>query len=229
MTTVDVGDAFELVFTTTPGATVRRSWYDPDLNPVYELEPIEENPDNSGRFPATFQADRNGYWKVLVTVSGTAVAVQEHWIYARPVPAVRPLAVLGHVAEQFGAMTPAQEGLTNTLLRAASALVRSTYPTVDAQIASGQLDPEVVALGVTNMVLRVLRNPKGLRAETIGPFSFTYDTSQAAGELVISPNEAAVFTPVTAAAAAASAIGTVRIGAGMAPPARTSGRYRGGW
>lgn len=229
MTTVDVGDAFELVFTTVPGATVRRSWYDPQDVPVYELDPIEEDPVGSGRFPATFQATHSGYWKVLVTVSGLAVAVQEHYVYARAVPAIRPLAVLGHVAEQYGTLTPAQEGLVNTLLRAASALVRSHYPTIDAQIAAGQLDPEVVALGITNMVLRVLRNPKGLRAQTVGPFSFTYDTTQAAGELVISANEAAVFTPVTAAAAAVSAVGTVRIGAGMAPPVRSPRRYRGGW
>ncbi len=228
MTTVDVGDAFELVFTTVPGATVRRSWYGPDEVPEYELDPIEEDPVNSGRFPATFQASTQGYWKVLVTVTGTATAVQEHWVYARGIPAIRPLAVLGHVAEQFGAMTPAQEGLTNTLLRAASALVRSHYREIDAQIAAGLLDPDTVALGVTNMVLRVLRNPKGLRAQTIGPFSFTYDVTQAAGELVISANESAMFSPVTAAAASASAIGMVRIAAGMAPQNCRRG-YRGGW
>ncbi len=225
MTTVDVGDAFELVFTTVTGATVLRSWYDPDDTPIVELEPIVEFPAGTGRYPYTFQATRAGTWTARVTVSGTATAVEEHHVYARAVPAVKPLAVVGHVTEQFGALSAAQEGLTKALLRAASKLVRAQFPNVDAQLASGALDPDVVALAATNMVLRVLRNPRGLRGQTIGPFSYTYDTSLAAGELVIGPNEQAVLSPVTAAA---SAIGSVRIRAGMAPPIRGRG-YRGGW
>ena len=52
---------------------------------------------------------------------------------------------------------------------------------LDADITAGLLDPELAALTVANMVLRVLRNPSGLRAETTGPFSRTYDTTAAAG------------------------------------------------
>ncbi len=227
MTAVDVGDAFELVFTTTPGATVERSWYNPSDVPVFELEEVEENPAMSGRLPPTFQATSAGLWKALVTVSGAATAVEEHYVFARPIPSVKPLAVLGHVAEQFGTLTAAQEGLTKALLRAASALVRSQFPDVDQQIADGLLDAEVVALAVTNMVLRVLRNPSGLRSQTIGPFSFTYDTTLAAGALVIGPSEAGMLTPpAVAAASAAYAIGTARITAGMAPPRR---RRTCGW
>lgn len=228
MTAVDVGDAFELVFTTTPGATVERSWYDPSDVAVFEDDPVDEHPDGSGRYPSTFQATVSGLWTARVHVTGTATAFEEHHVYARQVPAVKPLAVLGHVAEQFGTLTPAQEGLTKALLRAASALVRSQFPDVDEQIASGLLDPDVVALAVTNMVLRVLRNPSGLRSQTIGPFSYTYDTTLAAGALVIGPAEVGMLTPVTvAAASAAFAIGTARITPGMAPSKR---RRRGcGW
>lgn len=224
MTTVDVGDAFELTFTTATGATVRHSWYNPADLPVYELQPIVENPVGSGRYPQVFQADESGLWTVRVVVTGTATAQEEHYVYARPVPAEKPLAVLGHVVEQFGALTTAQEGLTNALLRAASKMIRARIPALDEMLADGRLDPDLVALAVTNMVLRVLRNPGGLRAETVGPFSRTYDTTYAAGLLVLTKDEAAILTPTVTAANAVSPIGTARIVPGLAP-----GRRHGGW
>lgn len=217
MTTVDVGDAFELVFTTVPGATVAVSWYDPDDQPVVELEPTDENPVGSGRFPYTFQTDRPGTWTARVTVTGLTNAVEEHYVYARPIPSIKPLAVLGHVVEQFGTMTAAQEGLTNALLRAASAMVRARYPVLDTMLADGRLNPDLVALAVTNMVLRVLRNPAGLRAESIGPFSRAYDTTYAAGLLVFSKDEAALLTPIKTADTAITPIGTATLRAGLAP------------
>jgi hypothetical protein len=55
---------------------------------------------------------------------------------------------------------------------------------------------DLVALAVTNMVLRVMRNPGGLRAETVGPFSRTYDTTYAAGLLVITGDDEALLNPV---------------------------------
>ena len=71
------------------------------------------------------------------------------------------------------------------------------------------------------MVLRVLRNPDGLRSETVGPFSTTYDTSVAAGLLAITADDLSGVTPtqvdpagITGWAPAA----TIRATAGMAPP-----------
>lgn len=227
MTTVDVGDAFEIVFTTAPGATVFRSWFDPADFQVGLAEQIAEYPVGTGNFPYTFQATWPGVWTARVNVSGTATAVEEHHVFARALPGEKPLAVLGHITEQFGDLTAAQEGLTKSLLRAASKLVRSMHPGIDRLVAAGSLDAEVVALGVTNMVLRVLRNPKGLRAETIGPFSRTFDTSVAAGELVITAGETALFTAVVEATPVAP-VGTIRLASGLMPPV-PSGVYRGGF
>lgn len=226
MTAVDVGDAFELTFATAPGATVTASWYDADLAPVFEDQAVTEVPDGSGLFPRVFVGTGPGFWRVLFTASGAATTQDEQWVRVRAVGGQPPLAVLGDVSALFGGMTAAQEGLTKYLLRAASALVRSRFPTVDAQVSSGVLNPDVVALAVTNMILRVLNNPNGLRAQTIGPFSYTYDTSVAAGLLVLGGDEEVVFTPVSTTATAAGAFGTVRIQAGMAPSAR---RRRRGW
>lgn len=218
MTTVDVGDAFEIVFTTATGATVRRSWYDPDGQPVVELEPVAEYPPGSGKYPYVFQATAPGVWTARVTVTGTATGVEEHHVYARAVPEVKPLAVVGHVVEQFGALTPAQETLTKSLLRAASAMIRGRFPAVDTLIAAGRLNPDLVALAVTNMVLRVLRNPAGLRSETIGPFSRSYDTKYAAGLLVLGEDELPLLTPTAVVTSLASPVGTIMLRPGMAPP-----------
>lgn len=219
MTTVDVGDAFELTFTTVTGATVRRSWYDPDDVPVVELEPIPEDPPGSGLYPYVFQCTVAGMWTVRVTVSGAAVAVEEHYVFARAVPAEKPLAATGHVAEQFGALSGDQETLVKSLLRAASAMIRARIPTVDTMISDGRLNPELVALAATNMVLRVLRNPSGLRSEAIGPFSRAYDTKYAAGQLVLGAEELGLLTPVIIDPALVPfPVGTAWLRPGLAPP-----------
>jgi hypothetical protein len=220
---VDVGDAFELTFTTVTGATVTVSWYDPDLQSVFEGAAVSEAPTGSGKYPRTFVADSPGLWHAVFTASGTATAVEDFWVRALPLTGLPPLATLGEVADQFGTMTEAQEGLARSLLRAASKLVRQRVPAVDANIAAGRLDPEVVGLAVVNMVLRVMRNPRGLRSETTGPFSVTYDSATAAGQVVISGDDLLIFTPTPKSAA--GAVGTIWV-----TPALGYGYGRGhGW
>ncbi len=218
MTSVDVGDAIELTFTTTPGATVTVTWLDPDQATVLDAVDVDENP--AGRYTYTFLPTAPGTWTALFTASGTATAVERLYVRAAAVTGPPPLAVVGDVARQYGTLTAAQEGLTAALLRAASSLVRAQFPAVDTLIAAGRLDPDVVALGVTNMVLRVLRNPSGLRSETIGPFSRTYDTEGAAGQLTITAADATMFSPPvdTTGAAALYGVGTVMMRPGLAPP-----------
>lgn len=216
MSSIDVGDAIELTFTTASGATVEVTWLDPDEASVFEDQPVAEAPPGSGKFPFTFLPTRAGTWTALFTASGAATAVERHYIRASPITGPPPLAVVGDVTNQFGTLTPAQEGLTNALLRAASKLVRSRFTQIDANLAAGLLDPDVVALAVTNMVLRVLRNPGGLRSETIGPFSRSYDTGDAAGLLAITDQERSMLTPVRPGAAVA--VGSIMMRPGLAPP-----------
>jgi hypothetical protein len=227
MTSVDVGDAVELTFATASGADVVYTWLDPDQQPVLEDQPVLEAPTGSGRFPVTFLPGRAGTWTATFTAAGAATAVERYYIRASALTGPPPLAVVGDVAEQYGSLTPAQEGLASALLRAASKMIRARFPAIDTQIAAGSLDPDVVALGPVNMVLRVLRNPNGLRAETVGPFSKTYDTSAAAGQLVLTDDDAALFTPTAVLAAATIGVGTIRVTPGLAPPLRRCGY--GGW
>lgn len=214
---LDVGDAFELTFNTAAGADVTVTWIHEETS-VYEDEPVAESPAASGKFPHTFQVTDAGMWSARFRAEGAASNVETYFVRARAIGGPPPLAAIGDVKDQYGTMTLAQEGLTGSLLRSASALVRSRFPLLATQIAEARLDREVVALGVANMILRVLRNPGGLRSETIGPFSRTYDTGHAAGLLTITVQDAAMFVPVVVPSVAG--IGTVRLAAGLAPPVR---------
>ncbi len=195
---LDVGDAIELTFGTVAGATVTVSWLNPDQVPVIDTEPVTETPAASGKFPYTFVASSPGVWTAEFRASGTTSAVERYYVRATALAGPPPFAAVGDVAAQYGSMTPAEESLAGWLLRAASNMVRARRPLIDQQIAGGIVSGDLVALAVTNMVLRVLRNPAGLRSETVGPFSRSYDTSVAAGLLVFTGDEEQLIEPVGA-------------------------------
>lgn len=216
---VDVGDAIELTFNTVTGADVTATWLDPDLNAVVDAAAVAEVPSGSGKFPYTFLPTLPGVWTARYTASGAATQVESYYVRASAITGPPPLAAVGDVSAQYGALTPAQEGITSWLLRAASKMVRFRFPRTDEWLAAGRLDRDVVALVVANMVLRVLRNPGGLRAETVGPFSRTYDTGNAAGLLTITEEELGLLVPAVVGTSA-YAIGTIRLKPGLAPPPR---------
>lgn len=211
---VDVGDAVEYTFLAETGATVVVSWLAPDGTTFVDDAAVPEAPSGSGKYPYTIVPNAPGMWEALYTVSGTQVGVEKLYLRVVAVTGPGPLATVGEVQAQFGVMSTNQTALTATLVRAASRLVRSRFPRIDAQIAAGVLDPEVVALGVVGMVLRVLRNPQGLRSEAVGPFSRAYDTSAAAGLLVITDNDESMLTPNAARSGRAR---TFMVRAGLAP------------
>jgi hypothetical protein len=215
---VDVGDAFKLTFNSLPGQPVFVDWLNPDQGTVLDQVQVQEDPPASGKFPKTFTADRAGMWTARFYANG---AFEDY--YVRVVSHVGqppPLAAVGDVVAQYGQLTADEATLTRYLLRAASAMIRHRVPNIDALITSGRLDQNVVALAPAAMVLRVLRNPEGLRSETTGPFSRTYDTSAAAGLLVITPDDMANVTPGPIAPTASSwaPAATIRVTPGMAPP-----------
>lgn len=237
MSSVDVGDAVELTFTTAAGATVTASWFGPGVAPAFEDQPVAEA--GPGEFPHTFVPTAAGTWTARFTATGAATNVEEYYVRASAVGGLAPLATVGDVADQEP-LSAAQQALAGRLVKAASQMIRSRFPAIDAHIAGGLLDPEAVALGVTNMVLRVLRNPKGLRGQSVGPFSYTYDVPTAsrattgilaatAGQLVITQAEEAIFTPVLLAQTAAFGVGTIVVRAGLpGSPFQLGGRPLGG-
>lgn len=191
----DVGDAVELTFTTTPGATVTVTWIDPAGTVVLNQTPVAESGATPGDFPWTFLFTVDGVWCARFRGSGTVNTVEEMWLRALPIGGPPPLATLGEVVELYGDMTAAEEQLSKGLLRRASAMVRGRFPDLAARMSAGTLDPMVVGGVVVNMVLRVLRNPDGLRSETVGPFTRSWDTATAAGLLVLSDDDLATLEP----------------------------------
>jgi hypothetical protein len=103
------------------------------------------------------------------------------------------------------------------MLRFASGIVRVRVPSVDARITEGTLDRQLVADVVASMVLRAIRNPTGVRTETVGPVSYTVDSNVAAGYLYLDPAELALLVPP---ASASRALGTMRLHAGLGLPTR---------
>lgn len=97
------------------------------------------------------------------------------------------------------------------LLLVASALIRKSFPDIDARIGRGELDGELAKFVAAQMVLRVLRNPSGVRQETIGPSSISYDPSQASGQLALTPADLDMLAPPLSTLG----IGTARLGAGL--------------
>lgn len=226
----DVGDAFEATFHTTAGATVTVSWFSPAGATVLDAVSVAESTVTPGDFPFTFTLTEAGVWEARWTASGTVTAVERFYVRARAVSGLPPLATVGEVAELYGTMTEAQEQLTAALLRRASEMIRGRRDIAD-RIAAGTLQPDDLAMTAINMVLRVLRNPNGLRAETTGPFSRTYDTSVAAGLLVLADYdlEALEAPERLPDGLAGLGVGTIRVQPGLAPPAHPSGghvRYR---
>jgi hypothetical protein len=104
------------------------------------------------------------------------------------------------------------------LLAAASALVRSRVPDVDARITALTLNEDLVRYTVAEMVARVMRNPEQASSTSTGPFSVSY-----AGPfgLVLTEDDEKVLRGVPESASSAPIVGTVGMGVAMPYPDRT--------
>ncbi len=118
------------------------------------------------------------------------------------------------VQEIFGPIATSDQPEVTGLLRRASNLMRTHAYGLDARILSGETDGQVVTDICVDMVMRVLRNSDGVKQETIGPSSVTYDPTVAAGRLFLMPDELLQLQPVKAARAS---VGTIRTVPNLAP------------
>jgi hypothetical protein len=227
-TVSDVGDAVELTFHTRPGAAVTVTLINPDQEETV-TEPVPESPNGSGIFPYTFIVPTAGIWTAQFVAAGNTAAFERYYVRATPLTGPPPLAVIGDVAAQHGTMSLAEESLAGWLLRNASNMLRGQRPLIDQQLRDGTVSRDLVALAVTNMVLRVLRNPTGLRSETVGPFSRSWDTTTAAGLLVVTDDDLALVEP-TNGTKAGTTVGQFRPRASLAiAPINRRGGWPDGW
>jgi hypothetical protein len=112
-----------------------------------------------------------------------------------------PYATITDVETQLGrAVTSAETTRVNGLLAQASRIIDAASPAVAARITAGTLNAGAVAWITASMVVRFLQVPGGVRSQTIGPISVTYDTGQTAAGMALLPAELALLAePVTAA------------------------------
>lgn len=214
----DVGDAVELTFESGPGATVTMDLVDPEGTIIITGQPIAEEPPGSGFYPAVFVGTRVGTWQARFTASGTQVAVETFYQNFENPTGPSPYATLGEYEEIYGALSAVRGSVCNHLLKRASQMIRDRYRDVDLRIADGTLPANAVAVAVMNMTARVMRNPGGVRGESIGPFSRTYDTEIASGLLQFTDSEAALLVPTGSSGTPRVRVGTIRVKAGLAPP-----------
>lgn len=71
------------------------------------------------------------------------------------------------------------------LLEFAYIKLRGKVPGLNAKVTAGTIDRDAVKVVLVEMVQAVLRNSKGLRSETTGPFARSYDVSAASGLLKV--------------------------------------------
>lgn len=89
------------------------------------------------------------------------------------------------VAEYDGTITDDQIEYIDRKLTSAELVVKAVAGDIGARIGSGQTTFEAVKLVLCNMVIRLLRNPEGVRTQTVGPFSVSLDSGASSAQLVI--------------------------------------------
>src|SRR5688572_18039408 len=196
----DVGDAIELTYTTAPNATVTMNWIHLPTGTVErENEPVSETVltgnVRTGQYPITLVGTAAGMYEAQFTATGAATNTESYYERFDAVGGLPPLATLGEYTDLYGSLSAARSATARALIKRASQLIRDTYPGIDTRITAGTVAADSVGLAVINMVARVMRNPSGLRAETTGPFSRSYDPDSASGMLAITEAETGLLVP----------------------------------
>lgn len=128
-----------------------------------------------------------------------------------------PLASSADVAVKLQRSLSAPEAAAaDVYIREASALLRRRVAGLDTMLISGDVDPDLARGVVTEAVVRVLRNPAGVSAQTVsgggGTETASWGASRAVGRVVITDDDVALLTPLTSdPTVGGAAIGTVTV------------------
>jgi len=107
-----------------------------------------------------------------------------------------PFTDADYISTIWRELTSAEMDRAEALIDAASALIRNDAPCdVDALIATGRVDPTVVAYVTAQMVIRVMRNPNAIRQQTVGGESQTYATETLSGTLELTDEDISRLGP----------------------------------
>lgn len=114
--------------------------------------------------------------------------------------------VVADLEARFRPLTAEEQPVAQALLDDAWAILLVNKPNLEAQIAAGDIAPEIVTFVVSAMVLRVLRNPDGVRQWTVDDAMFTRDNTVSTGGLYASADELGLLVPAGAGSGAAFTI-----------------------
>lgn len=92
------------------------------------------------------------------------------------------------VAARWRPLTPAEESVADALLVDASLLIRARFPGIDAQVASGAVDSNVLVAVVSGMVKRAMIAPAdgvSQESESTGPFSHSQSYANPLGNVFL--------------------------------------------
>lgn len=126
---------------------------------------------------------------------------------------------------RFRSLTADEQSVAQALLNDAWAILLVSKPNLDAQVGD-EVSTEVVTFVVASMVLRVLRNPNGVRQWSVDDYSETRDVSIASGGLYVSAEELALLSPAGTGSGAAFTITPGNDGPGYST---SLPRYLLGW
>lgn len=79
--------------------------------------------------------------------------------------------------------------IVQTRLNDVELIIRNRIPDLDARVADGSLDVEVVIMVEAEAILRLIRNPEGYTAETDGNYSYQISVKVASGRIDILSSE----------------------------------------
>lgn len=195
MASTNVGDAVQLTFEAVPAISVTATL----IAPYGAAPPVTVAADSTvpANYPFTFIPDAVGVWRVKFAGSGAAVATETYTVTVTDTASgPAPYATSATIMTMWRDLTPEEADRCDVLCRYASALIRAKAPGVDARVASGRLDAGIPEMVCAQMVLRVLRNPSGIAAETVGPWSVTYGSTgtEASGRLTLTEEDLALLT-----------------------------------
>ena len=104
-------------------------------------------------------------------------------------------ATTADVESRWRSLTAAETVVADTRLDDAWAHLLAKRPTLEADITAGTVSEANAIRVVSDMVIRLMKNPDGKRSETIDDYSYTRDELVSAGMLYVTDAELADLTP----------------------------------
>lgn len=101
--------------------------------------------------------------------------------------------LLADLEARWRPLADSEKSNAQALLDDAWAIANAQVPLLNSSLDGGNVSPEVVRAVVSAMVIRVLRNPDGVRTWSVDDYSQTRDNSVSAGALYLSPDELALI------------------------------------